>query len=609
MSNTVLCPITRVPINELTEPVVGEDGHTYERSAITEWLRLHGRSPVTNQDMDVDRLIPNRALVENYKKRPRDESLHDFVMVVDSSGSMSSTILSPTKEDNGLVALDIAIHGVKTLGHSLSEYHRLAVVDFSNKADTIFPLSFMDAEGKSKLDNTLSRIVAGGGTNIRDALHVSYGIADTENICPCTIIISTDGCPSNTPPRGWKDYITKLNNNIKVRRPYLRCIGYGVDTDSNLLCDFADASNGTYCYTPDAGFVGTVIQHILANSLHPSSPDPTLDTQRKMFSTVLRKMIDHLYVENNQSYYYSRSNVTDEQLQVARTMWDEYCANDNILKEEQVTIAISSSKMWKWGKHYLPSLMLAHERGECNNFKDPTVQQYRGGTDWNSILDKADEVFCSIPPPKPSRVQISSYRGISSYTSSPPITPIATMRSYSQQSAPCVAAISKMETPDGYINACDVREGTVIKTHKGWDVVEYVTESMYSGKLINVGKLQITPWHPVCVKNTWVFPQTIKDIKDTSYYGNVYSFVLKNRSSKIIIEDIQVISLGHGLSGDVIGHNYWGTEKVVSDLINMPNNYGVITITYYMLQYDLSGLVCGIKLNPYEAANVQVPGP
>jgi len=54
-----LCPIT----GELfTDPVVASDGHTYERSAITEWLESHQTSPLTRSWLSTTDLQPNFAL-------------------------------------------------------------------------------------------------------------------------------------------------------------------------------------------------------------------------------------------------------------------------------------------------------------------------------------------------------------------------------------------------------------------------------------------------------------------------------------------------------------------------------------------------------------------
>jgi len=54
-----LCPITQ---DIFIEPVVAEDGHTYERDAIKKWLDNHNTSPLTNKMLYSKRLIPNHNL-------------------------------------------------------------------------------------------------------------------------------------------------------------------------------------------------------------------------------------------------------------------------------------------------------------------------------------------------------------------------------------------------------------------------------------------------------------------------------------------------------------------------------------------------------------------
>ena len=46
----------------MIDPVVGTDGHTYERDAIVTWLAQHATSPQTRQHMTVSNLAPNWAL-------------------------------------------------------------------------------------------------------------------------------------------------------------------------------------------------------------------------------------------------------------------------------------------------------------------------------------------------------------------------------------------------------------------------------------------------------------------------------------------------------------------------------------------------------------------
>jgi hypothetical protein len=54
-----LCPIT---LSLMTDPVIGSDGRTYERSAIQQWLRTNPHSPLTREPMNVSSLKTNYAL-------------------------------------------------------------------------------------------------------------------------------------------------------------------------------------------------------------------------------------------------------------------------------------------------------------------------------------------------------------------------------------------------------------------------------------------------------------------------------------------------------------------------------------------------------------------
>jgi hypothetical protein len=53
-----LCPIT---CEVMEDPVIAEDGQTYEREAIATWVAGHGTSPMTRQRM-ANMLFPNRAI-------------------------------------------------------------------------------------------------------------------------------------------------------------------------------------------------------------------------------------------------------------------------------------------------------------------------------------------------------------------------------------------------------------------------------------------------------------------------------------------------------------------------------------------------------------------
>ena len=59
MPDEYICPITS---EIMTDPVSTSDGFTYERAAITEWLRTKDTSPKTGAKLESKALIPNHTL-------------------------------------------------------------------------------------------------------------------------------------------------------------------------------------------------------------------------------------------------------------------------------------------------------------------------------------------------------------------------------------------------------------------------------------------------------------------------------------------------------------------------------------------------------------------
>ena len=61
INQSFICPITH---QQMVDPVVDCEGNSYERSAITSWLSKNGISPITRSPLNINQLIPNRALKE-----------------------------------------------------------------------------------------------------------------------------------------------------------------------------------------------------------------------------------------------------------------------------------------------------------------------------------------------------------------------------------------------------------------------------------------------------------------------------------------------------------------------------------------------------------------
>eukprot|EP01028_Stygiella_incarcerata_P000956 TRINITY_DN1152_c1_g1_i1.p2 TRINITY_DN1152_c1_g1~~TRINITY_DN1152_c1_g1_i1.p2 ORF type:complete len:114 (-),score=46.73 TRINITY_DN1152_c1_g1_i1:205-546(-) len=68
LSDIVKCPIL---MEVMEDPVMADDHHTYERSAIAQWIETRGTSPLTRERISAV-LRPNmivRQLVEELKKK------------------------------------------------------------------------------------------------------------------------------------------------------------------------------------------------------------------------------------------------------------------------------------------------------------------------------------------------------------------------------------------------------------------------------------------------------------------------------------------------------------------------------------------------------------
>lgn len=119
---------------------------------------------------------------------------------------------------------------------------------------------------------------------------------------------------------------------------------------------------------------------------------------------------------------------------------DASLAKDQLqgLKEDlegQVREALSKPEWYKkWGVHYFPSLMFAHLKQQCNNFKDAGVQAY-GGELFQRLRQVADKIFIELPPPTATAVPVVS-PGVtaapdqSRYHVAPMSSPIASMSAY-----------------------------------------------------------------------------------------------------------------------------------------------------------------------------------
>ena len=272
-------------------------------------------------------------------------------------------------------------------------------------------------------------------------------------------------------------------------------------------------------------------------------------------ATILDELLSHLKLPK-----YNRENILD------------------LIKDIEIEIkkAISDEYYNSWGKKYLLSILNSHLYQECNNFKDPGVQHYCTSL-FEKIRDKADDIFVTIPPPKPSR-NITQYRGGSNsrnFSSSP-----VNMNIFHNSSGPCFAPWCKVELNNNTFKRVDeIIKGDIVKSINSDGQLDYSeimciieTENENSKCLlsnIEPNNLMITPWHPIRINGKWTFPENINQSSEKDC-EKIYSFIL-NKNHVIYINDIECVTLGHGIQNDdVVSHDYFGNmRKIINDLDKM----------------------------------------
>ena len=251
--------------------------------------------------------------------------------------------------------------------------------------------------------------------------------------------------------------------------------------------------------------------------------------------------------------------------------------------EGQITKAFSREDWFnQWGKHYILSVIKAHHNQQCNNFKDCGVQIY-GGELFHKIREIAENVFCTLPPPKPSNIthddDMPVYRSLSSHVPVPVPPPVTSMCDYYNQRGGCFGGNSKVHVKGNKIKLVSkIEKGDILSNGAKVECVIKIIVSSGQTEMVYINGLSITKWHPIIIDGVWVFPGERKNayLKEID---TIYNFVLDSKHI-ITINDIECCTLGHNFTDNsVITHPYYGTNKIIDDLSLMDGwKEGKITI-------------------------------
>lgn len=282
---------------------------------------------------------------------------------------------------------------------------------------------------------------------------------------------------------------------------------------------------------------------------------------------------------------------------------------DAILKDfsGQVTEAFSRRDWYmKWGVHYIPSLCRAHELQQCTNFKDPGVQIY-ASKKFSAIRDACDDLFVSLPPPKPS---ISTYN----YGSGVNSTAVVSMRAYHNSNAPCFASGLVLLANGEKKDVSKITKGDFIHSSKGPAMVKCVVKTKCEGGTASLVELAdnvlVTPWHPVRknLLDSWSFPSDLMSPK-LRPCNQVYSFILENCVEDMMIGSYYAVTLGHGINDPVASHEFLGTSKVIDDISKKVGfERGLVTLdSNPAIRDPITGLIIGFKNNKIKTTLFENP--
>merc|ERR1712000_352983 len=191
----------------------------------------------------------------------------DIVLVIDISGSMSSRADVPGEdpsESPGLSVLDLVKHAATTIIESLDEGDRLGIVTFCSKSEIVQQLTVMIDENKKTTRERIKKITPRDSTNmwhgILNGLDVFRDGGQSTRVP--SMMLLTDGMPNLMNPS--MGYIPKMRT-MAPFTPTISPFGFGYNLHSGLLKSIAEIGNGSYAFIPDAGMIGTVFVHAVAN--------------------------------------------------------------------------------------------------------------------------------------------------------------------------------------------------------------------------------------------------------------------------------------------------------------------------------------------------------
>jgi hypothetical protein len=153
-----------------------------------------------------------------------------------------------------------------------------------------------------------------------------------------------------------------------------------------------------------------------------------------------------------------------------------------------------------------------------------------------------------------------------------------------------VCSVNSSTTKFVQTDVTEVQQGDFIRVAGGGaaEVVAVVTivEPAEASLCELPSGLRITARHPVRTNGQWQMPTAVPDARIVhNSSGFVTNFILRGEDGGVhdhghvlLVDGAECASWGHGLKGDGIAHQFWGSERVIKALVNCGADAGRIVV-------------------------------
>ena len=539
--------------------------------------------------------------------------------VVDVSFSMASPIAPNDVEMGGITVFDVVRHSVKTVLSQLRPDDLISVVVFGSGArEYILPTCARELRGQGGTTSIDQLCATDGSTDIWAGIRlgVQTSRAYAQHMT-AHVLVFTDGAPNVHPPEGEIAALRNLDRGGVV----INTFGFGCMLETGLLPELAlVGGGGLHVFIPVAGMVGSAFINAISNLRCVVASNVVIeaaqtvivgyvmkgqtrtvvfarcdavalsyrDTRGKELHTgVLLGSVDNesLTVDelarqdliNLLGGDVSRGNVSSF-LATYRAMEPKTPFITDVIHDVESEVFAGIGKCW--GPHYTLSLRHAHLTQTRSTFKDPSTQGY-GGLLFQGYVRDGDAAFSALP-------FLRSNRGDA----------IATPARINDSNEPCFHPDCTVLMIDGKSRKVqDLRPGMLL--HNG-AMVECLVCTACDGvspRFVRIGHggLLISPYHPVRLSESaaWMFPISVNQNVESIPCEALFNFVVFPRNTPLVVNGVECIGLGHGVTDDeVLTHPFLGTERVVDDLKRFR---GFPTVVVHGVLRDKNKLICGFR--------------